>query len=141
MTSGEVLLVDDEPDIVELCRINLEIAGFSVRSVSRGALVVDAVAERRPDVIVLDLRMPGGDGWSVLDRLRSDSASADIPVILLSADGGAAEVLDCWEPGLLELVEKPFVPSTLVEAVRRAGSSEADREAHAATVRARLALG
>lgn len=125
------LLVDDEPDIRELCRINLELGGWSVTEVGEASGVQAAIGSRRPDVVVLDLRMPGADGWSVLGELRSQPATVDIPVVVLSADSRAADLLGCWEPGLLELVEKPFLPATLLAAVGRAGTSAVDPAEHA----------
>lgn len=134
----EVLLVDDEADIRELCRINLELAGWTVREASHAGDVLPELQRQRPDAVVLDLRMPGGDGWSVLARLKSDPALVGIPVVLLSADSTANERLDCWVPGLLELVEKPFLPATLVEALHRAGDADADVAEHAVRVLAEL---
>lgn len=134
----EVLLVDDEADIRELCRINLEIAGWKVREASHSADVVPAVRRQRPDAVVLDLRMPGGDGWSVLAALKSDPDLAAVPVVLLSADSMAGERISCWVPGLLELVEKPFLPATLIETLRRAGDADTDAVAHAEQLLAEL---
>ncbi len=140
-TGRHVLLVDDEADIRELCRINLELRGWTVSDVDAASGVRDAIDQQRPDVVVLDLRMPGGDGWSVLATLKSDEATADLPVVLLSADGRAVEVLGCWEPGLLELVEKPFLPATLLAAVDRAGATTVDPVDHASRVLSELRSG
>ncbi len=120
MTAGRVLVVDDEDDIRELCRVNLEFEGFDVIDAPDGATALDRAARQRPDVIFLDLMMPQMDGWEVLRRLKEDDATADIPVVLLTARTGEEDQMRGWQEGILEYVSKPFNPLSLVEWAKRA---------------------
>ncbi len=120
MSEGRVLVIDDEDDIRELCRVNLEFEGFDVIDAADGQAGLQQAARHRPDVIFLDLMMPGMDGWEVLQRLKEDDATAAIPVILLTARTGEEDQMRGWEEGILEYVSKPFNPMSLVEWARRA---------------------
>ena len=120
MTAGRVLVVDDEDDIRELCRVNLEFEGFGVVDASSGPRALELAASQRPDVIFLDLMMPAMDGWEVLRRLKEDDATADIPVVLLTARTGEEDQMRGWQEGILEYVAKPFNPLSLVEWAKRA---------------------
>ena len=120
MTAGKVLVVDDEDDIRELCRVNLEFEGFEVVDAANGPSALEVAGRARPDVIFLDLMMPVMDGWEVLRRLKEDDATADTPVVLLTARTGAQDQMRGWEEGILEYVSKPFNPLSLVEVAKRA---------------------
>jgi DNA-binding response OmpR family regulator len=118
--AGRVLVVDDEDDIRELCRVNLEFEGFDVDDAPNGPRALEHVSRVRPDVIFLDLMMPEMDGWEVLRRLKEDDATADIPVVLLTARTGEDDQMRGWQEGILEYVSKPFNPLSLVEWAKRA---------------------
>ena|SRR5437588_5567496 len=120
MSAGRVLVVDDEDDIRELCRVNLEFEDFEVMDAANGPAALDLVSRQRPDAIFLDLMMPGMDGWEVLRHLKEDDATADIPVVLLTARTSEEDQMRGWESGILEYVSKPFNPLSLVEWARRA---------------------
>jgi DNA-binding response OmpR family regulator len=120
MSAGRVLVVDDEDDIRELCRVNLEFEGFDVIDARDGPSAIDKATRQRPDVIVLDLMMPEMDGWEVLRRLKEDDATADIPVVMLTARTGEEDQMRGWQEGILEYVSKPFNPLSLVEWAKRA---------------------
>jgi DNA-binding response OmpR family regulator len=117
---GRVLVVDDEAEIRELCRVNLEFEGFEVIEASNGRDALEAVRRHRPDVVFLDLMMPGIDGWDVLHELKTDDETADIPVVLLTAKSGEDDQMRGWEKGILEYVSKPFNPLSLAEWAKRA---------------------
>jgi DNA-binding response OmpR family regulator len=132
MTGGKVLVVDDEDDIRELCRVNLEFEGFDVVDAANGPAALEQAARSQPDVIFLDLMMPKMDGWEVLRRLKEDDATAHIPVVLLTARTGEEDQMRGWQEGILEYVSKPFNPQSLVEWAKRAmeprePSEEAER--------------
>ena len=119
-TEGRVLVIDDEDDIRELCRVNLEFEGFQVLDASDGPAGLAAAARHHPDVIFLDLMMPEMDGWDVLRHLKEDDATAQIPVVMLTARTGEEDQMRGWQEGILEYVSKPFNPMSLVEWAKRA---------------------
>lgn len=118
--AGKVLVVDDEAEIRELCRVNLEFEGFEVVEAKNGNEAIDMVRRHHPDLVFLDLMMPGVDGWDVLHALKSDDDLARIPVILLTAKSGEEDQMRGWQEGILEYVSKPFNPLSLAEWARRA---------------------
>jgi two-component system KDP operon response regulator KdpE len=119
-----ILVVDDEPPIVRLVRATLQAAGFAVVTAARGEEALPLVEDERPDLVVLDLMMPGMDGFETLRRLRAES---QVPVIMLTARAGDADKLRGLQGGADDYVTKPFNPDELVarvEAVlRRAGGA------------------
>ena len=128
MTTGRVLVIDDEDDIRELCKVNLEFEGFSVVDAPNGPAGLEKAAREHPDVIFLDLMMPEMDGWEVLRRLKEDDATAQIPVVLLTARTGEDDQMRGWQEGILEYVSKPFNPLSLVEWAKRAMEPRDPRE-------------
>src|SRR5690625_2030890 len=105
-----ILIVDDEPSIVRLARAKLQADGYGVITADRGAAALDAVAEERPDLVVLDLMMPGMDGFETLRRMR---AFASTPVIMLTARSSDADKLRGFESGADDYITKPFNPDEL----------------------------
>ena len=142
MSDGRVLVVDDEAPIRELCRVNLELAGFDVDEAGDGVQALEAVRRRRPDVVLLDLMMPNMDGWETLERLNSYDETAAIPVILLTARSSEDDQMRGWTGGILEFVPKPFNPQALATAVREAlePRDPADEEARRGRILERLAF-
>jgi DNA-binding response OmpR family regulator len=120
VAAGKVLVVDDEAEIRELCRVNLEFEDFEVIEASDGPQALQLVRSERPDLVFLDIMMPGMDGWEVLQRLKEDDATAGIPVILLTAKSGEDDQMRGWQEGILEYVSKPFNPLSLAEWASRA---------------------
>ena len=115
-----VLVVDDEPAIANLAKVKLTNDGFDVVTAHSGKEALEKVASEPPDVIVLDVMMPGMDGWEVASRLRGNPATKDIPILMLTALGIPEERV----PGLPDIDEyytKPFEAATLVKLVRRLG--------------------
>lgn len=114
-----VLVVDDEPDICEVIRINLEQAGHCVVTAANGVQALDAVERERPDAIFLDIRMPGVDGWAVLDDLKTGSHRdlSDIPVLMVTAADDPQARLRGGIEGALRYITKPFNPQDLLRAL------------------------
>lgn len=110
-----ILVIDDEPEIVLLCRDYLEDAGFAVLSGSDGQAALDLARAHRPDLIVLDLGLPELDGLDVTRALRKDSG---VPVVMLTARGDESDKLIGLELGADDYVTKPFSPKELVARVR-----------------------
>ncbi len=114
-----VLIIDDEPDVLLLCRVNLEFAGHEVLEASNGERGVELALGERPDVILLDVMLPQRDGLSVLEELVSDARTRDTPVILLTAKEQDADRLRGWRAGCAEYMTKPFFSSALADTVDR----------------------
>jgi phosphate regulon transcriptional regulator PhoB len=112
---SRILVVDDEPHIVELVRYNLLQEGYDVATAGDGETALERVRSERPDLVVLDIMLPGVDGLEVCRRLRKDTA---IPIIMLTAKGGELERVVGLEIGADDYVTKPFSPRELVARVR-----------------------
>ena len=128
---GSILVVDDEPTIAEIVARYLARAGYEARTAEDGLSAVADARIRRPDLVVLDIMLPGLDGLEVMRRLHEDAASR-VPVILLTAKGEEADRLVGLRQGADDYVVKPFSPRELVARVdavlRRSDSRHAARE-------------
>ncbi len=122
---GSVLVVDDEPTIAEIVARYLRRAGYQTRTAPDGAQALASIAEQRPDLVVLDLMLPGIDGLEVMRRLHEGEARAT-PVVLLTARGEESDRICGLRAGADDYVVKPFSPAELVARVdavlRRAAS-------------------
>ena len=110
-----ILLVDDEPHILELCRMYLEAEGFNTASAQDGQEALALARQVNPDLVVLDLMLPELDGWSVCRLLRQES---DVPVIMLTARNADVDKIVGLEMGADDYLTKPFNPRELVARVR-----------------------
>ncbi|MBE3597352.1 MAG: response regulator transcription factor [Limnochordaceae bacterium] len=110
-----VLVVDDEPSIVELVRFTLEKEGFVTDSAASGPQALEAVERTRPDLVLLDLMLPGLDGLEVCRQLRQ---KASIPIIMLTAKAGEVDKVVGLELGADDYITKPFSPRELVARIR-----------------------
>jgi len=121
---GLILTVEDDPDAQEVLRVYLEDGGYRVMQAYDGKQVAEAIARRRPDLITLDVLMPGKNGWEVLHDLKSDNSTVDIPVICIS-------VLDQRPLGLslgaIEYLTKPVDKNTLLQEINHIRSVQALR--------------
>ncbi|HEY5954696.1 MAG TPA: response regulator, partial [Terrimicrobiaceae bacterium] len=113
-----VLLVEDESDVVDLLRYNLNKAGFSVLIAGDGLTGLEVARQHRPEVIVLDLMLPGIDGYSVCRALRKDPDTESLPILMLTARGEPGEGVRGLELGADDYVTKPFSPRELVLRIR-----------------------
>lgn len=114
---ARILVIDDEPDVLLLCRVNLQHAGHIVLEASDGEQGLALALAELPDGIVLDLMLPQMDGYGVLSRLLADERARDIPVLVLTAKAQREDRVRCWEEGASEYMTKPFSPATLSEAL------------------------
>lgn len=114
-----VLIVDDDPVIVRLLQVNFRIDGYDVETALGGEDAIEKARARRPDVIVLDVMMPGVDGWEVCRRLKEDPELRGVPVIFLSARTQDEDRRRGYALGVVEYVTKPFDPIRLVDIVGR----------------------
>jgi DNA-binding response OmpR family regulator len=108
-----VLVIDDEEPIRLLCRVNLEAAGIEVSEAEDGKTGLEAAREDPPDVILLDVMMPGMDGWRVFEQLLEDEATAQVPIVFLTARAELRDQARGLELGGVDYVTKPFNPLNL----------------------------
>ena len=113
-----VLLVDDEPSIRAICRVNLEGDGLSVLEAEDGVEALEEVRRQRPSLVLLDVMMPAVDGWAVAEQLAADAVTRDIPVVFLSARASHEDRLRAQQLGAVGYVVKPFDPVELAGIVR-----------------------
>ena len=115
----KVLVADDDKLLVELISANLEAAGFEVVKAYDGEEAIRKALSERPDLVVLDVLMPGKDGWEVLEELKSRPETRQTPVVLLTILAGREHVAKGWGKGADFYLTKPFDPEDLVEVVGR----------------------
>lgn len=118
MGTDRVLVVDDEEDILELVSYALRKEGFSVTTAGTGEAALDAVKSNMPGLIVLDLMLPTVDGLEVCRKLRQDSDTRNLPIVMLTAKGEEADIVAGLELGADDYVTKPFSPRVLVARVK-----------------------
>jgi two-component system phosphate regulon response regulator PhoB len=110
----KILIVEDERDIADLVGFNLERAGFSVLKAHDGITGAEVAIRERPDLVILDLMLPGKDGYGVFKEIRRDSRSRDIPVIMLTARAQTEDRIQGLEAGADDYLTKPFSPKELM---------------------------
>ena len=146
---SKVLVIDDEKDIVSLLRYHLEKAGFQCLEGMDGAVALRLVREHHPDLLILDLMLPGMDGLEICRQLRQDTATSRLPILMLTAKAEEVDRVVGLEVGADDYVVKPFSPRELVArvrailrranepvdlSVRRLGTLEVDEPRHSVTV-------
>ncbi len=114
----KVLIADDEPNIVASLEFLMEQAGFEVRVAANGEQALELAASFRPDLVLLDIMLPKKSGYEVCQRLKSDPATRDMKVVMVSAKGRDVEVAKGVELGADAYVVKPFSTRELVAKVR-----------------------
>ncbi|MHC5198863.1 MAG: response regulator [Planctomycetota bacterium] len=119
MAHERILIVDDEEDVLELVRYNLEKNGYTVETAATGEEALKKVRFKKPDLMVLDLMLPGVDGLNVCKQLKSDPRTEQLPIIMLTAKGEEADIVTGLELGADDYVTKPFSPKVLVARIRR----------------------
>jgi two-component system alkaline phosphatase synthesis response regulator PhoP len=121
MTTGpRILVVDDEPAIRLLCRVNLQADGFTVKEAPDGAAAMEVARAWRPELILLDVMMPGEDGFAVAERIRDDPELTGTRVLFLTARADIGDNERARGTGAVGHVTKPFNPSSLGDEVRAA---------------------
>jgi two-component system phosphate regulon response regulator PhoB len=118
MATGHILIVEDELDIQELLQYNLSREGYTVSCAVTGEEGLRRAQTKPPDLVVLDLMLPGVDGLEVCRRLKKDPASENIPIVMLTAKGEESDIVAGLELGADDYVTKPFSTKVLVARVR-----------------------
>ncbi len=111
---SKILIIEDETDISELVALHLEREGHDAICVANGLQAQPSVLEHQPDLIVLDLMLPGLDGTQVFKRLRADTRTSHIPVVMLTAKGQVSDKITGLELGADDYITKPFSPRELL---------------------------
>ena len=119
MAHEKILIVDDEEDVLELVRYNLDKNGYTVETAATGEEALAKVRTQTPDLMILDLMLPGVDGLEVCKQLKADPKTQNIPIIMLTAKGEEADIVTGLEMGADDYVTKPFSPKVLIARVRR----------------------
>jgi len=117
-SQGRILVVEDEDDLRELMRVNLEREGYEVECVDDGEQAVRAARRHRPDLVLLDLMLPGMSGTEVYRSLQADAATSGLPVVMVTARDDDADVVAGLEMGADDYVTKPFANRVLTARVR-----------------------
>jgi DNA-binding response OmpR family regulator len=114
----QVLVIDDEAPIRLLCRVNLEAEGMDVLEAPDGPIGLELARREVPDAVLLDVMMPGLDGWAVAEQLLADERTREIPIIFLTARADLRDRARGMDVGGLEYITKPFNPIELASLVR-----------------------
>lgn len=120
-----VLIIEDEKLIIVSTQMVLEAAGFRVESATNGEDGIAKAKSQAPDLILLDIMMPGIDGWETLTRLKRDSATSGIPVVIFTAREHSRGHQKSAEMGAADYFRKPFEPDELIELVEKHCSQRA----------------
>ncbi|OHD57149.1 MAG: hypothetical protein A2Y33_09505 [Spirochaetes bacterium GWF1_51_8] len=115
----KVLAVDDKPNIIMLIKSKLKANGFEVVTAYNGASALELAASEKPDLILLDIMMPTMDGFEVFQKLKDGQATANIPVIFLTASGQRSDESKAMEMGAKHFLTKPFSPNHLLDIVNK----------------------
>lgn len=119
MTQRTVLIIEDEKLIIVSTQMVLEAAGFRVESATNGEDGIAKAKAHTPDLVLLDIMMPGIDGWETLTRLKRDAATATIPVVIFTAREHSRGHQKSAEMGAADYFRKPFEPDELIELVEK----------------------
>jgi len=113
------LIIDDEAPIRLLCKVNLEAEGVEVLEAGDGVTGLEVARAEKPDAILLDVMMPGLDGWNVAEELLADESTSAIPIIFLTARADLRDRVRGMDAGGLDYITKPFNPLELATVVRQ----------------------
>jgi DNA-binding response OmpR family regulator len=114
---ARVLVVDDDPQVLTLLRVNFELEGYDVLSAGNGEEALEIAWDELPDAVVCDVMMPGTDGLTVLRQLRASPKTKTIPFVVVSAKAQRADIKTAIEMGADKYITKPFDPQELLDAV------------------------
>jgi DNA-binding response OmpR family regulator len=115
---NHVLVIEDEPNIVEAIRFILMRDGWDVSTLSDGGQAEDTIRARRPDVVILDVMLPGRSGFEILAALRADAETQTLPVLMLTAKGQGRDRAEAERMGASQFMAKPFSNAEILSSVR-----------------------
>lgn len=124
-----VVCVEDEPEMIDLIRLILSRKGFEIIGADGGKKGLEAIKEHTPDLVLLDLMMPDMDGWEVYQQIKSDEATRDIPVIVVTAKAQSIDkVLGLHIAKVDDYIPKPFSPQELLDSVEQVLKKKAETD-------------
>lgn len=118
MPRETILIVDDEEDIIELIKYNLKSEGYTILTAMTGEEAIKIAKNSQPDLLVLDLMLPGIDGLEVTRHLKKEEMTMDIPIVMVTAKGEESDIVTGLELGANDYISKPFSPKELVARIR-----------------------
>lgn len=118
MSKETILIVDDEEDIIELIKYNLKSEGYTILTAMTGEQAIKIAKKSQPDLLVLDLMLPGIDGLEVTRHLKKEDATMDIPIVMVTAKGEESDIVAGLELGANDYISKPFSPKELTARIR-----------------------
>ena len=127
--SLSVLVVDDVPLNILLIKKMLSQYTFEIRTANGGQAALDAIAQKKPNLVLLDLMMPGIDGFEVIRRLRADDATKDLPIIILSALNSEQDISKGFQLGANDFINKPIIMENLLSSVTTQINLQAAKQA------------
>jgi len=116
--SKRILVVDDEPSIARLIKMSLSVDGYEAVTATSGFEAMERVEEKKPDLVILDIMMPGMNGYEVCAELKSKPETLNIKVVFLTAKGDSGDAERGFTLGAVDYIIKPFDPEELLEKVR-----------------------
>ncbi|MFN2491200.1 MAG: response regulator [Actinomycetota bacterium] len=122
--SKTIMVVDDEPDIVLMVRLILELDGYDVLEAGTAEDAFEVLEREHPDALLLDIRLPGLDGWAVLDHLKASSRLPQLPVIMISAHSTPSTSARALDEGCSGYLTKPFDSEQLLSELNRVAQSD-----------------
>jgi two-component system alkaline phosphatase synthesis response regulator PhoP len=114
----KIMVVDDEPYIARVIKFKLEQEGYTVISANDGITGLNKIKEEKPDLVLLDVMMPGMSGYEVCQKIKGDAELAGIPVVILTAKGQERDREQGFSMGASDYITKPFSPNRLLELVK-----------------------
>jgi len=120
-----IVIADDDPNIIQLVKMRLSMAHYTVVATNDAVAAVAMVKSRDPVAVILDVQMPGGGGLSALSKIKADPKTSKLPVMMLTGERNAETVMMAMEGGADDYMVKPFLPDVLLERVSRLVSKAA----------------
>ena len=128
MQKPKILVVEDERDVSKVISINLELEGMEVTEAHDGPTALALIEESKPDCVVLDVMLPKISGWDILKFIKNNPATADTPVVMVTAKVGERDQLRGLGAGAVKYITKPFSPVALTEAIKSVLKPQAREE-------------
>ena len=119
MAAKRILICDDDPVILRLLQVNLELEGYEVLQAHHGEEALEIASAEHPDLIILDIMMPRLDGYQTAERLKAADGTKEIPVVFVSAKAQQSDIEKGKSYGVADYLTKPFDPTDLLEIVER----------------------